>query len=196
MYTWNKVITVLLCCCSAAILSCRHANSAHSWPKELVMTPGMKITAKNENGKIAINAQGELERIYEWDDKSKRITLIPREEPWYGLLGAYSPGAQFLPLMQEPRIVAQEAELHVPSFREAKRWLDVTPSNDWVYTDGGLAVGFSRAPDRHQISVHVMQIIINGEIPSKVPGANNAAIEITGRKPMETGSGNGQKNGA
>ena len=67
------------------------------WPAngisaEIVMTPGMQITAHTEKGEITIRAGDGFERFYTWDGATRSVKLWPRKTRWYGSLGIYYPG--------------------------------------------------------------------------------------------------------
>ena len=152
--------------------------------RDTVMSPGMRITATNDHGTIAITAGDGLHRTYAWDGNSRSIELTPRRDPHDGLWGAYSTG-------EEPRsggetaIVARESVLRVPREWEFTERLAREPDKRWVYTHDGLVVGFRRAPQRNAVEVDVFQLLIGGRRPQRLAGARDAAIRFEGQRTRE-----------
>jgi hypothetical protein len=151
---------------------------------ELVMKPGMTITAETKTGIIAITAGPGLKRTYTWEGVSQTITLWPRTKRWYGSLGAsYSSLGDDWPEHDGiTRGVLDEGQQHFESERQALDWLQeesgVYPT---VYRDDGLVVSFDKYP-RRTMWVRVWQIFIHGEKPKELPGSTNDRISITQRK--------------
>ncbi len=58
---------------------------------EVVMSPGMKITATTSVGTVAITAVDELTRSYTWDGATRAVEMAPRAKRWYGSLGLFNP---------------------------------------------------------------------------------------------------------
>ena len=165
---------------STALLVCVLCSGASVEIVEAVMSPGEKIVATNANGTMAIRALTERKRQYEWNGQSKAIELIPRKERWNGVLGLYNPASEIFPmtLLNRTRIVAQEAELHFMTQEEALAWLKLQRPMQWVYTAEGLVVGWFETPSRNQVNVDVLQIYINGEKPTQLPGSANNAVRV------------------
>ena len=158
------------------------ANGARN---ELVMTPGMSITATTKTGTITVTAGHGLKRTYTWEGASRSATLWPRSERWYGSLGAYYP-APFQPWHEHRGItrgVLEEGQQHFDSEHEALVWIR-RRSGDWptiyptVYRDDGLAVSYGKVLERRQIDVCVWQILIRGRKPHRLPGSQNNSIHV------------------
>lgn len=49
---------------------------------------------------------------------------------------------------------------------------------DWVYTNDGLVVGFSKSPSRNQVNIYVYQYTINNKKPSSIEGSRPENIII------------------
>jgi hypothetical protein len=56
---------------------------------EVVMTPGMRITATNSVGTIAITAVDEVTRTYTWEGATRGIEMTPQAARFFGSLGLY-----------------------------------------------------------------------------------------------------------
>jgi len=56
--------------------------------QEMVMTKGMEITAETPDGTIKIFADDLLTRTYTWGNCTRTQVLSPRQERWFGVLGA------------------------------------------------------------------------------------------------------------
>lgn len=166
-------IATLLCGCAS--------SPTRPYPfTELVMQPGASITAQAPSGTITITADDELKRTYTWEGASRSARLWPRAERWYGNLGAYYPGPG------EPwrehhgitRGVLQEGRQNFDSVEEALAWI----RKPWhlqrsVYRDDGLFILFAKVPERRQINVDVIQILIAGHKPTTLPGSQNDKIK-------------------
>ena len=155
-------------------------------PHETVLVPGMTILASNKAGSVRISYVDALTRKYQWEGGSRTIRLIPREERFNyegqigdGILGLYDPADTWL-FSFRPRLVVQEAERHFASEQEVRKFLIVSRDvMDWVYTDDGLVVGFSRTTERgNQMNVDVWQLMINDAKPEKLDGARPESIKI------------------
>ena len=59
---------------------------------EIVMSPGMTITATTPTGAITVTAGRGLKRSYTWEGATRSVEMWPRGERWYGSLGLYYPG--------------------------------------------------------------------------------------------------------
>ncbi len=171
-----SLLTILVGCGAIAKPSNPYSFS------ELVMSPGMRITATTKNGTVSIYADDELERTYTWDGSSRRVRLWPRNTRWYGSLGAYFPGvgSHWRSHNGIVRGVLEEGQMHFDSKSEALSWLN----NAWhkkagsVYNDNGLFVLFFKSPDRKQINIDVFQILVNGKSPVTLSGSSNASIFV------------------
>lgn len=155
----------------------------HSLPydfTELAMESGMHIEATNDNGTVVIDYIGPLKRRFRWDDYDEERTLIPRKERWLGELGAYDPATTYFWNVFTTRIVSNDSQLHFESMEEIDKWLyQGSAVEDWVYTDDGFVVGFSKNSSRSQISIQVFQLYLNGEKPKKLKGSRPENIIIS-----------------
>jgi hypothetical protein len=109
--------------------------------------------------------------------------MDPRGERWYGSLGLYypGPGDHWKEHNGITRGVVEEGQQHFKSIKEAMAWIEKRKYMPFVYRNDGLMVGWSKTPERRQLTVEVWQILINGKKPMALPGAQDSAIEI-GRK--------------
>ena len=60
---------------------------------EVVMSPGMKITATTSVGTIAVTAVDELTRSYTWDGATRAVEMEPQKSRYFGSLGLFFDGA-------------------------------------------------------------------------------------------------------
>lgn len=151
--------------------------SDDTWPKETVMTPGMVIEATNENGTVRITCKrGGNKRTYQWNGEKKTVKLRTRKSRWYGKLGLYLPTYKW-PLTPAS-FSADEAILHGETVEDVMRYLAREPSMRYVYTSDGLVVGYGIFPAKNKISISVYQILIQGEKPQSLPGADDSAIKV------------------
>lgn len=148
---------------------------------EVVLSPGMAVTATNANGTITIEADGAASRIFSGTGWKKRSDLIARTTRWYGSLGLYDPASSSSP---HGRMLVDEGRLFFGSESEALRYLYVGSTHDRpVFNNRGLVVGFhvesipGGEPTR---SVKLWQIYINGKRPTALKGADDSAIKVSG----------------
>lgn len=146
---------------------------------ELAMQPNMVIEATNKNGTVFIEYLSPLERRYKWDKFEEKRILIPREKRWHGKLGAYNPASTYIWEVLEPRVVAEDSQLHFDNLNEYTAWLHQSSTvMDWVFTGDGLVVGFAASPDRNQVNIEVYQIYIDDEKPSNLKGNDPGRIQV------------------
>lgn len=155
---------------------------------EIVMTPGMKITAITQVGRITITAIDNLTRSYTWEGATRSVEMYPRGERWYGSLGLYypGPGDHWKPHNGISRAVVEEGQQHFKSIQEALKWIKERAWMPFVYRDDGLMVGWSKTLPRRQLNVEVWQILINGKKPQHLPGSRNQAITVSRQKPQSS----------
>jgi hypothetical protein len=149
---------------------------------EFAMVPGQTITARTPPGTIRISADDWLRRSYTWEGATRSVEMWPRDERWYGSLGIYypGPGRHWEEHRGITRGVVQEGQQHFTSEQEALAW--IRSQSGWkphVYTRHGLVVGWRKVPEREQLDVDVWQIMVNGRKPPDLPGATDAAIQVS-----------------
>jgi hypothetical protein len=150
---------------------------------EPVMCPGMRITARNQNGTVTISAGEGTLRHYTGPGFDRSLALIARHERWNGPLGLYDPADSYSPY---GRLLAEEGRIHCTSVSQALRWLYVGSAfNHPVYTNNGLIFCYSIAPPPNASgmptpSIELWQLYINGHRPQRLPGANDRAIRVEG----------------
>jgi hypothetical protein len=166
----------------------RKATNGMAWPAnakspEIVMTPGMEITARTAQGEIKIRAGREFERSYTWDGETRSAKLWPREQRWYGSLGIYypGPGEHWKSNRGITRGVLEEGVLWFKTKEDAANWIKRARSTgvDYVFTDDGLLVGFGRVQARKQVNVDVWRIMVDGEKPRALPGSRNDLVSVS-----------------
>jgi hypothetical protein len=147
---------------------------------EMVMSPGMSITATTPEGTIAITAGKDFNRTYQWDGAARSIRLWPRWERWHGSLGAYypGPGEHWRNNHGITRGVLEEGQQHFGTVSEALQWIELPYHKSCVYRDDGLMVWWARTLGRKQLNVEIWQIYINGTKPALLPGSQNDRIVL------------------
>lgn len=174
-------ITLVLAVALSGCASYRHLEPY----TETVMSPGMRITATNDNGTVTVTCGKDTKRTYEGEGWKKTIKHIARKGRWRGSLGLYDPAGSFSP---HGRVIVEEGRLYFLSVEDAMRYLYVGSLHSKpVYTNDGLVVGYSVArgelPRYGKVvarSVEVWQLYINGIKPTSLPGARDEAIKIEG----------------
>lgn len=168
------------------LLVCSHGCAEEADGKipkenEVVMAPLSRIDATTPVGKISIVAGKGLRRTYEWEGASRFVDMWPRTERWYGSMGLYfpGPGNHWSDHKGIARGVVQEGQQHFKTEAEALAWLkeDTTNYHPIVWNNEGLVVGWSKTLPRRQLNVDVWQIVINGQKPRSLKGAQDDAIK-------------------
>ena len=178
-----KPPAVIAFAAAAALSACSSAGPVKPYAfTELVLQPGMSISAGTPAGTITVAADDALKRTYTWEGASRTAELWPRHERWYGNLGAYypGPGNHWREHHGITRGVLQEGQQHFDSVTEALAWIQ----RPWhkersVYRDDGLFVLFDKVPERRQINVDVIQVMIRGRKPTSLQGSQNDRIKVT-----------------
>jgi hypothetical protein len=183
-----KASSILPTIAVAALSSCASSPEQPHPPAELVMRPGDSITATTAAGTITIRADDELTRTYTWEGGSRSARLWPRNERWYGSLGAYypGPGEHWREHHGITRGVLQEGQQHFQTRAEALAWLRrmwYLPRS--VYRDDGLWVLFAKVPERRQLNVEVFQVDVKGRKPGSLPGSRNGSIRVVRARPAK-----------
>ena len=147
---------------------------------EVVMSPGMRITATTSVGTITITAVDELTRSYTWDGATRAVEMSPRATRWYGSLGLANPGAgeHWRDHHGITRCVTEEGQQHFKSVEEALKWIKERDWMPFLYRDDGLMVGWNKNLARKQLSVEVWQILIDGRKPERLPGSPSDRIIV------------------
>lgn len=166
------------------------ATNGMAWPSnaispEIVMAPGMGITAQTANGNITIRAGLNYERFYTWNEATRSAKLKPRVERWYGSLGIINtepvPWRRWKSNKGITRGVLGEGVLWFKTVDDAANWIKMARSTvlDYVFTDDGLLIGFGMLPARRELNVEVWQIMIAGKKPHSLPGSQNGLVSVS-----------------
>jgi hypothetical protein len=109
---------------------------------EVVMSPGMRITATTAVGTIAITAVDELTRSYTWEGATRAVEMCPREGRYYGSLGlSYSGmGVHWRDHHGIQRCFTEEGQQHFQTLERAMNWIKKRGPMPFVYRDDGLMV--------------------------------------------------------
>jgi hypothetical protein len=163
-----------------------------AWPAdvkspEIVMSQGMEITARTENGEVKIRAGSGLERFYTWDGETRSVELWPRKNRWYGSLGIYypGPGEHWKANNGITRGVLSEGVLWFKTTGDFTAWMKRSTSDKYVFSDEGFVIGFTKVPARKQINVEVWQVMIGGKKPQSLPGSKNDSIAISKKEDVK-----------
>jgi hypothetical protein len=169
---WTLIAVASLC------TSC--SGSARLVP-EIVMPAGASITARTAKGHITIRAGDRYSRAYLWGNCKGSVTMWPRTERWYGSLGLYYPGParHWRECEGVARAVVEEGQQHFETADAAVAWIKARQWMPYAYTNDGLVVGWTTVPARYQLNVEVWQLLIAGSRPSRLSGADDAAITVT-----------------
>lgn len=149
---------------------------------ELVMQPGMSITAKNSQGTMQIDYIDKYTRRYTWDGNVKTFRHQPRMKRWLGSLGMYYPQGD-----GSMHAVLEEGQMRFASLDDAYTWLKKSERFiDLVWTEDGLVVGLKMQvrPDDGclALNVQVWQILVGGQKPRLI-GAEPESIQISAAHP-------------
>jgi len=159
-----------------------------AWPvngisPEIVMSPGMQISAHTEMGEITVRAGDGFKRFYTWDGATRSVTLWARKNRWYGSLGIYypGPGQHWKSNHGITRGVLEEGVLWFKTLDDAFTWIKRARSSgmDCVYTSNGLVIAWGKVLPRKQLDVEVWQFMIGGKKPQSLPGSQNELISVT-----------------
>ena len=156
------------------------ASGGSPTTSEIVMAPGMTITATTPNGTITVSAGTGMARSYTWDGATRSVQMWPRSQRWNGSLGLYYPGPGFHWKSNEgiARGVLEEGQQHFKTVNAALKWIRARTWMPHLYTKSGLVVGWMKVPARRQLNVDVWQIYINGRKPSNLPGSQDNKIVV------------------
>ena len=146
---------------------------------EVVMSPGMKITATTSEGTIAVTAADELTRPIpgtaglvrsRWNPKNPGISAVSvcslRVRSCTGVNITASPCS------------TEEGQQDFKTVEEVMKWIKEPERMSPVYRDDGLMVGWYKDLPRKMLDVHVWQILINGKKPTRLPGSQNDKIVV------------------
>ncbi len=147
---------------------------------ETVMSAGDWIEATTSAGTIRIYARDDRTREYTWNGATRSVVMYERKTRWYGSLGLYFPGTgdHWPEHKGVRRGVMEEGWQLFAGESEFQSWLESRyhTSIHYVYTDGGLVVGWGIDWERNQLNVEVWQIYFGGAKPSKLSGSHNDKI--------------------
>jgi Ankyrin repeats (3 copies)/Ankyrin repeat len=147
---------------------------------EVVMSPGMRITAKTPAGAITITAVDELTRSYTWEGATRAVELEPHKSRYYGSLGLFHDGAgeHWRDHHGITRCFTNEGQQHNKTVDEAMKWIKEPDRMPSVYRNDGLMVGWDKNLPGKQLVVEVWQILIDGKKPKRLPGSQDDKIVV------------------
>ena len=147
---------------------------------EVVLSPGMKITATTSVGTIAVTAADELTRSYTWDGATRSVEMEPQKSRTFGSLGLFFDGAvvHWREHHGIARCSTQEGQQDFKTVEEVMRWIKEPDRLYPVYRNDGLMVGWYKDLPRKMLCVHVWQILVNGKKPTRLPGSQDDKIVV------------------
>jgi len=161
---------------------CGNKNIQKVGVNEIVLTPGMSITAENINGIIIIQAENNYHRSFTWMGGTRSLEMLPRRERWNGSFGLYFPGRgnHWKEHDGTTRAVVDEGILNFESLTGILEYIDrYEDRNSLVYNDAGLFVYWDKSPGAGgTLNVQVWQFLIKGDKPNGIPGSENAKLTI------------------
>ena len=168
--------------CVALLISCCTQVVNDNPKSELVMQPGMSITATNSQGTMRIDYIDKYTRRYTWDGNVKTFRHQPRMKHWLGSLGMYCPQGD-----GSMHAVLEEGQMPFASLGEAYAWLEKSERfMDFVWSEDGLVIGWKKQarPDDGYLAlnVQVWQILVGGQKPRLI-GAEPESIQISAAHP-------------
>lgn len=179
----SKRVTALLGACVVVLTACGSVVVNDNPKSELVMQPGMSITATNSQGTMQIDYIDKYTRRYTWDGNVKTFRHQPRMKRWLGSLGMYCPQGD-----GSMHAVLEEGQMPFASLGEAYAWLEKSERfMDLVWSEDGLVIGWEqqgRPGDGYlALSVEVWQILVGGQKP-RLKGATPESIQISAAHPL------------
>lgn len=149
---------------------------------EVVMSPGMRITATTPSGKIVITAVDELTRAYTWDGATRAVEMEPHQGRFFGSLGLHHEGMteHWRSHRGITRCFTAEGQLHVKTVAEMKEWIEFIKKErgiTLVFRNDGLAVGWGKFNGR-KLYVEVWQFLFDGKKPKQLPGSHDDRIVV------------------
>lgn len=181
--------TLSVCICAIAIsgqlVSCSRQNAeiVNQAGNELVMCPGSSIEVAAADRSLSIHAVGKLKRRYRISGIDETAALIPRKSRWNGSFGAYRPAG-----VGDLHLILEESLLFFDTEEDLYYWLSWKKGfgGQFYYTSDGLVVSWSimvrasnpKSSDR-ALRVDVHQLLLKGEKPRNLTGAQNEAIRIS-----------------
>jgi hypothetical protein len=150
---------------------------------EIVMAPGMRITARTPAGTVGIIAIDELTRSYTWDRATHAVEMTPRATTTgrvRGSLGIFNDVEEFHWCDHNGirRGLMEEGQQDFETVDEALRWVKRRGWLPSVYRNDGLMVGWDKNLETDRLTVEVWQILIRGKKPTKLPGSQDDKIVV------------------
>jgi hypothetical protein len=167
---------------ACAVLCALAACGGPPGKAEIVLCPGSSVTVMGEGSSITVRATSLTTRVYQVEDFDFAADLIPRWQRWNGNLGLYRPGGSgdtHAVLEEGQQFFSNEDELY-DWVEWAKRW-----GGELHYTSDGLLVrwatrrrGAEEAGPKRSLSVDVVQLMLRGQKPAGLGGADDAAFIV------------------
>lgn len=149
---------------------------------EIVLCPGSSVTVMGATGALTVRAKSLTTRVYQVEDFDFATDLIPRWRRWNGNRGLYRPagGGDTHTVLEEGQQFFSNVEELYDWIEWAKRW-----GGELHYTSDGLLMrwmashrGPGQQGPRRSLSVDVVQLMLRGERPAGLEGADDAAFTV------------------
>jgi len=149
---------------------------------EIVLCKGSTVTVRGDSSVLTVGASSLTTRSYHVDGFDFAVELIPRWERWNGNLGIYRPSGS-----GDTHLVLEEGQQFFANEEELYQWIDWAKqwAGELEYKSDGLLMRWNfgeRVPEaegpKRFLSVDIAQLMLRGEKPAGLRGANDAAFTI------------------
>lgn len=170
--------TVLACAIACVLAAC----GGPPGKAEIVLCPGSSVTVMGQASSLTVRATSLTTRVYQVEDFDFATDLIPRWQRWNGNLGIYRPAGK-----GDTHAVLEEGQLFFANEDELYEWVEWAKrwGGELHYTSDGLLLRWStrhREPaeegPRRSLSVDVVQLMLRGNRPQGLGGADDAAFTV------------------
>ena len=150
-----------------------------------VMKPKQRIVASTEIGKLIVSSGNGLLRTFEWKGGKRSIDLIPIKDHKLQYpnpeVPRNWPGFDWKELDGTNRCTVFESQANYHSKAEAIDWLQKYtqgPPSMFSYRNDGLIIGCTKSIGKKQLTIFIIQLLIDGQKPSSLPGANDKDVVV------------------
>ena len=149
---------------------------------EIVLCTASTVTVRGDHSVLTVGASSLTTRSYHVDGFDFAVDLIPRWTRWNGNLGIYRPAGD-----GDTHTVLEEGQQFFANEEELYQWIDWAKRwpGELAYKSDGLLMRWNfgyRAPEAEGperfLSVDVVQLMLRGEKPRGLRGANDVAFSI------------------
>lgn len=142
-----------------------------------VLSPSMAVKATVGAARLQIYATHADHRAYEWENATRNV-ILQRTLNTTSPQSIHFSGTSSIDQIWPHRTVGSEGILTFQSLPEINDWIAAqTKKHPTVYTSDGLCISCDESAE--QLTVEIWQILLNGEKPRQLSGANDEAISVT-----------------